>query len=82
MANPKRKGFNVPVLLIGLVLAVGCAMALTGSTLTPTKSLVFTAVVAAFTAVMFRKIVAVVGAVVVALVLCFLIAPHIPGLTG
>lgn len=82
MANPKRKGFNVPILLVGLVLAVGCAMALTGSELTPTKILVFTAVVAAFTAVMFRKIVAVVGAVVVTLVLCFLIAPHIPGLTS
>lgn len=82
MAKSERKTSRAVVVAIGVVLAVGCGMALTDSTLTPAKAGVFTVVLAAVTAAFFRKISAVVGAVVASLVLCFVVAPNIPGLTG
>lgn len=82
MAKSEHRSRGILVVMIGVVLAVGCGMALTGGTLTPTKSVVFTVVVAAVTAAFFRKIGVVIGAVVTSLVLCFLVAPLVPGLTG
>jgi len=78
MAKPGRNRTNLVIVIVGFILAVGCGMALTGSALTPTKSLVFTAFLAALTGAFYRSIAVVLGVVVTALVLCFLVAPHIP----